>query len=142
MQGGREVAGGERGEDGRSEGRQVAPIASPSPVGSAKFGARVGGLVSPTLVGTRVGAAHAHTRTVRVRYCEQTAAAVLADGCASVHAVLGPGVPVEYPASSASQVPLRAMPLTHARVHAVVPHTCAALRAVGPRPGGGAHRTV
>ena len=56
-----------------SEGRQVAPIASPSPVGSAKFGARVGGLVSPTLVGagvpvgTRVGAAHAHTRTVRVQ---------------------------------------------------------------------------
>jgi hypothetical protein len=44
------------------EGRQVAPIASLSPVGSAKFGPRVGakvgaregGLVSPTLVGAGV----------------------------------------------------------------------------------------
>ncbi len=58
------VAAGERGDRG-SEGRQVASVASLSPVGSAKFGPRVGGLVSPTFVGagvpvgTRVGAAHA-----------------------------------------------------------------------------------
>jgi hypothetical protein len=59
---------------GAVQGRQVASIASLSPVGSAKFGPRVGanvvgervgGLVSPTLVGagvpvgTGVGAAHA-----------------------------------------------------------------------------------
>jgi hypothetical protein len=38
------------------------PRALAAPVGSAKFGARVGGLVSPTLVGAGVavvGAAHA-----------------------------------------------------------------------------------
>jgi hypothetical protein len=70
----RQGGGGRRkGRNWRSKGRQVAPIASPSPVGSAKFGPRVGanvgacvgGLVSPALVGagvrvgTRVGAAHA-----------------------------------------------------------------------------------
>jgi hypothetical protein len=71
----------------------------------------------------------------------RAAAAVRADGCASVRAVPGLGVPVEYPASIASQVPLRAMPLAHPRVHAVVRHTCAALRDVGPRPDGGAQRT-
>jgi hypothetical protein len=69
------VAGGEKVGNGGSEERQVAPIASPSPIGSAKFGprvganvvARVGGLVSPTLVGagvgTRVGAAHAQNHS-------------------------------------------------------------------------------
>ncbi len=53
------VVGGETEVNGGCEGRQVAPIASLSPVGSAKFGPRVGGLVSPRLVGTGVGAAHA-----------------------------------------------------------------------------------
>ena len=71
----RQRGGGRRkgGNEG-CEGRQVASIASLSPVGSAKFGPRVGanvvanvgGVVSPTLVGagvgTRVGAAHAQTR--------------------------------------------------------------------------------
>jgi hypothetical protein len=48
-------------------GSGLVSIASRTPVGSAKFGprvgtnvvVRVGGLVSPTLVGTGVGAAHA-----------------------------------------------------------------------------------
>ena len=63
--------GRRKGGNGGSEGRKVASIASLLPVGSAKFGPRVGGLVSPALVGagvpvgTRVGAAH--TRTVRVQ---------------------------------------------------------------------------
>ena len=78
-------------ENGGSEGTQVASIASPSPVGSAKFGprvgakvvgARVGGLVSPTLVGAgvpvgmRVGAAHTIACVI---YSDRTAAAVRAE---------------------------------------------------------------
>ncbi len=69
-------SGRRKGGNGGSEGRQVASFASPSPVGSAKFGprvgakvaARVGGLVSPTLVGAgvgaRVGAAHAQNQCI------------------------------------------------------------------------------
>jgi hypothetical protein len=61
----RQGGGGRRkGGNGSNEGRQVASIASPSPVGSAKFGPRVGGLVSPTLVGARVGAAHAQKQCI------------------------------------------------------------------------------
>ena len=149
------VAGGEKGGNGGSEGRKVASIASSSPVGSAKFGPRVGaivvanvgGLVSPTLVGagvgTRVGAAHAHTRTVRVQImCPERPPQCWRTGALLCTRYSALGVPVEYPARSASQVPLRAMPLAHPRVHAVVPHTCPALRAVGPRRGAVAHRTV
>jgi hypothetical protein len=72
------------GRTGGREERGAVSRASPIPVGSAKFGprvgtydvgakvvARVGGLVSPTLVGVpvgaRVGAAHARPRTVRVQ---------------------------------------------------------------------------
>jgi hypothetical protein len=66
---------------GRGQGEgAITACASVVPVGSAKFGprvganvgARVGGLVSPTLVGagvpvgTGVGAVHAHTRAVPV----------------------------------------------------------------------------
>jgi hypothetical protein len=61
-------SGRRKGGKGGSEGRQVASIASPSPVGSAKFGPRVGGLVSPKLVGAgvgaRVGAAHAQKQCI------------------------------------------------------------------------------
>jgi hypothetical protein len=61
----RQGGGGRRKEGIRGcEGRKVASVASPSPVGSAKFGARVGGLVSPTLVGARVGAAHAQKQCI------------------------------------------------------------------------------
>jgi hypothetical protein len=76
-----------------SEGRGASLL----PVGSAKFGARVGGLVSPTLVGAgvpvgaRVGAAHTIALVI---YSDRATAAVRAvriDPFASVHSALSAG---------------------------------------------------